>query len=353
MKFAPAFSSRVAVVFAASGAMLTSSCMQAIRAQTTEQQPNLAIKRSFTNPILHTGADPWVTKHNGAYYYCGSGGGAAIFVGKSDTLQTIGSNTKSVWFPPKNGPYSKEIWAPELHFVNGKWYIYVAADEGENASHQMYVLRAKTDDPQGEYEMMGPLDTGIDTPNGHEKRWAIDGSVLQLNDKLYFLWSGWPGVRNIAQHLYIAPMSNPWTLSGPRVLISKAELPWELNGRPLINEGPEALQRNGRTFIIYSASGSWSDDYNLGQLELVGENPLDAKSWKKHPEAVFAKTREVFGPGHASFVNDGQRDWIIYHTAKFSGAGWNRDVRMQPFTWNADGTPHFGVPVSPKTPIEY
>ncbi len=310
------------------------------------------MKHTFTNPILHNGADPWVTKQDNAYYYCGADGGA-IFVGKSATLQTIGSNTKNVWFPPKKTAYSHELWAPELHFLQGKWFIYLAADDGKNENHLMYVLRAKTDDAQGTYEMMGALDTGIQTPKGHQKRWAIDGTILELNGKLYFIWSGWQGTENVAQNLYIAPMSNPWTISGPRVLISKPELPWELNGKPFINEGAEVLQRNGKTFVIYSASGSWTDDYCLGQLTLFGDNPLDAKSWKKHPKAVFAKTKEVFGPGHASFVNDGKRDWIIYHSAKFSGAGWNRDVRMQPFTWNADGSPHFGAPLSPKTPIEY
>ena len=344
------FSARTALVLSGLGAaLLTSSCVAQVPQKPTVQP----MKHTFTNPILHAGADPWVTKHGGHYYYCGSDAGSAVFVGKSDTLQTIGAQTKVVWTPPKDGPYSKEIWAPELHFVGGKWFIYVAADDGKNENHLMYVLRAKTDDPQGEYEMMGALKTGVDTQNGHENRWAIDGTVLELNGKLYFIWSGWEGKENVAQHLYIAPMSNPWTISGPRVLISKAELPWELNGKPLINEGPQVLQRNGKTFVIYSASGSWTDDYNLGQLTLVGTDPLNPAHWKKHPEAVFAKTKEVFGPGHASFVSDGARDWIIYHAAKFSGAGWNRNVRMQPFTWNADGTPNFGAPLAPNVPIEY
>lgn len=317
-----------------------------------QAQTSALAKRFFTNPILHNGADPWVIKHGNAYYYCGSDGGA-VFVGKSATLQTIGSNTKNVWFPPKDKPYSKEIWAPELHFLGGKWFIYVAADDGKNENHLMYVLRAKTNNAQGAYEMLGALDTGVSTDKGREKRWAIDGTVLHFKNKLYFIWSGWEGKENVAQNLYIAPMSNPRTISGPRVLISKAELPWELNGKPLINEGPTALQRNGKTFVIYSASGSWTDDYCLGRLTLAGSNPLNPAHWKKHPQTVFAKTKYVFGPGHASFVNDGKRDWIIYHSAKFSGAGWNRDVRMQPYTWKTDGTPHFGAPLPSNTPVVY
>jgi GH43 family beta-xylosidase len=309
-------------------------------------------RQTFTNPILRDGADPWVIRHGDHYYYtCTSGGD--IFVGKSPTLQTIGAQTKIVWIPPKDTPYSKNLWAPELHFLGGKWFVYFAADDGKNEKHLMYVLRAKTADPQGEYEFMGALDTGVQTAQGHEQRWAIDGNILSLNGRLYFVWSGWEGTTNVAQNLYIAPMSNPWTISGPRVLISKPELPWELNGKPFINEGPTALQRNGKTFIIYSASGSWGDDYCLGRLDLVGADPLNPQHWKKHPQAVFSKTADVFGPGHASFAHDGQRDWIIYHAAKFSGAGWNRNIRMQPFTWSADGTPHFGAPLSPTVTIDY
>lgn len=328
---------------------------QVAPAQLAGQAPlqwKVPAKRILTNPILHSGADPWVVRHGEDYLYCGSDGGA-VFVGKSVTLQTIGSNTKTVWIPPKDKPYSKEIWAPELHFVNGEWFIYVAADDGKNENHLMYVLRAKNGNPQGAYEMMGALNTGVELPAGYENRWAIDGTVLQLNGKLFFIWSGWEGKENVAQNLYIAPMSNPWTISGPRVLLSKPELPWELNGKPLINEGPQVLQRNGKTFVIYSASGSWTDDYCLGQLTLTGNDPLNPTHWKKHPQTIFARTEAVRGPGHASFVNDGTRDWIIYHAAKFPGAGWNRDIRMQPFTWNADGTPNFGAPLSPGVEVEY
>ncbi|BCM89516.1 extracellular exo-alpha-(1-_5)-L-arabinofuranosidase [Abditibacteriota bacterium] len=300
--------------------------------------------RTFTNPVLASGNDPWVTRHDGYYYYCGSAGGQ-IFVGKSRELLGIGSYTKGVFVPPQGQPYSRDLWAPEIQFLEGKWFIYVAADDGKNENHRMYVLRAKTDDAQGEYEVMGALDTG--------GRWAIDGDIFSWQNKLYFIWSGWEGTENVAQNLYIAPMSNPWTISGPRVLISKPELPWELNGRPHINEGPTALIHENRLFIVYSASGSWSDDYCLGRLDFTGGDVLNPQNWKKFPRAAFARTDKVFGPGHASFVNDGTRDWIVYHSARRSGSGWTRTVRMQPFTWNADGSPDFGVPLPSGVPILY
>ena len=303
-----------------------------------------AAERTFTNPICARGADPWVVRHRDAYYYCRSAGGK-IWVSRAERLQEIGREPgAAVWTPPPNTPYSQELWAPELHRLDGRWYIYVAADDGNNPNHRMYVLEGDPEDPQKPFAFKGKISDPSD-------RWAIDGTVLVLSgNRKYFIWSGWEGDRNVAQHLYIAPMSNPWTISGDRACISKPELPWELNGRPLINEGPEVLRNaRGRVFLIYSASGSWTDDYCLGQLTLAGADPLQPAAWVKHRDAVFARTADVFGPGHASFVKspDGKEDWIVYHAARRKGGGWDRDVRIQKFGWNADGSPNFGTPVSP------
>ena len=303
---------------------------------------------TFTNPIVAGGADPWVVRWHGQYYYCQSGGGHAIWVSRSPKLQDLGrAAARRVWTPPPRTAYSKELWAPELHYLRGKWWIYVAADDGDNAHHRMYVLEGSADDPQAPFTFKGKIAAPTD-------RWAIDATVLQMpGDRLYLIWSGWEGAENVAQHLYIAPMSNPWTISGERVRLSSPELGWEKHGNPLINEGPEVLWHGDRLFLIYSASGSWGDDYCLGQLAWTGGDVLDPKSWLKKPGPVFARTKDVFGPGHCSFVKspDGTEDWMVYHSAKFSGAGWNRRVNLQRFTWNTDGSPNFGVPVSAGVPL--
>src|SRR5436309_746267 len=117
---------------------------------------------------------------------------------------------------------------------------------------------------------------------------------------------------------------NPWTISGPRVCISRPEYPWEKRGRPLVNEGPTPLWHNNVLFLIYSASASWTDDYCLGQLRWTGGAPLNPTSWLKKSTPVFSSTKEVFGPGRCSFVEsrDGKEDWIVFHSARYSGAGW-------------------------------
>lgn len=303
----------------------------------------------FTNPILSDGADPWVIKHTDDFYYYTHTTGNNITIWKSETLTGLATAPhKVVWTPEPGAPNGHHIWAPELHFIDGHWYIYFAASAGDMEKQRMYVLQSEGADPWGPYKYPeGTQDGKLEET--HDK-WAIDATVLEYQKQLYLIWSGWEGDVNVSQHLYIAPMDNPWTLSGPRVEISRPELPWEKIGNPLINEGPQVLKnKQGVVFLLYSGSGSWTDDYKLGMLTLIGDDPLDPASWEKKQTPVFEKNlaTRVYAPGHSSFVTspDGKEDWIVYHAAKYRGGGWSRNVRMQPFTWNEDGTPNFGTPV--------
>ena len=296
----------------------------------------------INNPILppHS-ADPWMILHEDFYYYCQSAeGDTAIRVRKAKTIAGIAHDEgKVVWRAPKGGMNSREIWAAELHFIHGRFFIYYAADDGQNANHRMWVLESESADPLGPYFCRGCLDT---------QSWAIDGTPLMLDDgRMFFVWSGWPGRRDGQQNLYIAPMSNPFTLSGSRVLIAQPDQPWERIAMPIC-EGPQVLQNNGKVFIVYSASGSWTEDYCLGLLTNSDGDLLNPASWNKRPTPVFQKTDQVWGLGHCSFVKSPCRteDWIIYHSKSSKQEGWaDRDVHAKPFTWAADGSPDFGLPL--------
>jgi GH43 family beta-xylosidase len=318
---------------------------------------------TFTNPLLPSGADPWSIYKDGYYYYTNTTGNN-ITVWKSRSIATLRTAEKKIVFdPPATGPYSKEIWAPEIHFMQGKWYIYFAADSGQNIDHRLWVLENSSADPlQGEWKMKGKLTTP-------EDKWSIDGTVYQHNDSLYLLWSGWEGDVNAQQNIYIARMSNPWTVVGERVLLSKPELEWETHGdlddpndvpHVNVNEGPQILRRGNKLNLIYSASGCWTEYYALGMLTTdASANIMDSSSWKKHQYPVFQRSEEngVYAPGHNSFFKspDGKEDWILYHANDKPGQGCGkfRSPRAQKFTWKEDGTPSFGIPVktSERMPI--
>jgi GH43 family beta-xylosidase len=295
--------------------------------------------------------DPSIVYMDGFYYMTFTHNGADIMVMKSRTLDFKQAQRKVVWYPPVGAMYSANLWAPEIQFIRGKWYIYFAADDGRNENHRMYALQADTEDPMGTYTFKGQI---TDETN----KWAIDGLVLEREEKLYFVWSGWEGDVNIAQNTYIAPMSDPLTISGPRVLISEPKLEWErAGGPPYINEGHSVLRKDGRVFIVYSGAGSWTPFYSLGMLTLeTGADPLNAADWKKSEEPILAMSAEagVYGPGHNTFVTspDGKEDWIVYHATSGIHDGWNnRKARAQRIEWSEEGTPKIGAPLSLETAI--
>ncbi|MDQ8733139.1 family 43 glycosylhydrolase [Paenibacillus sp. LHD-38] len=296
--------------------------------------------------------DPSILYQDGYYYMTFTHNGTDIMIMKSRTLDFHQAERKVVWYPPIDTMYSANLWAPEIQYIQGKYYIYFAADNGNNENHRMYALESETDDPMGSYAFKGQV---TDSTN----KWAIDGLTLEHDDRLYFVWSGWEGDMNIQQNTYIAPMSNPYTISGPRVLLSEPDLDWEkAGGPPFINEGQAILKKDGRLFIAYSGAGSWTPFYSIGLLELdSGADPLDASKWKKAEEPLMQMNgeAEVYGPGHNTFVRspDGTEDWIVYHATSGQSDGWNnRKARAQRIEWQADGMPAFGKPLALNTAIE-
>ena len=304
-------------------------------ARPAETAPNQHALGAYTNPILPTpSADPWVVQHAGIWYAL-LVSGRTLQLRASPLLSEISKvEPITIWRAPKSGLLSKNIWAPEMHFLDGRWFIYLTGDDGDNDNHRMWVFEAET--PLGPWRNRGRLDTG---------GWAIDATILEANGSRYSVWSGWPGRRNGQQNLYIAPMRDPWTLAGPRVLLTTPTESWERVSLPLC-EGPQILRRNGRTFIVYSASGSWTPDYCLGMLVNDDGDFLNPRSWRKHGP-VFQRTGSVWGVGHCSFVHHVTAgDLIFYHAKTKLTPGWDdRNVRVQPFGWTADGMPDFGAPV--------
>ncbi len=340
---------------------------------------------TFINPI-GTKADPYVIEKDGLYYYCFSDGvtltekdadgndvkvsyaGVAVAVHENLPFGTLSCQYRSVFNGSRTDIENAkhDYWAPELHYFdaqtvgaeNAGWYIYVAMDDGENKNHRMYVLRASDpENPLSDFEMVGQI---TDATN----KWAIDGTVMVYGGNLYFIWSGWEGDVNGRQDIYIAKMSNPWTISSERLCLSIPEYAWETKGSPLVNEGPQILKSpDGTMHIIYSASGSWTQYYCYGAITLIGTNPLDKASWYKSPTTLFASGNGAYGTGHGSFVQDDDGAWWMYYHANPSltvpeGSTWwtERSTYVKPFSFttkNINGKtvsyPDFGTPVAPES----
>jgi GH43 family beta-xylosidase len=310
--------------------------------------------RTFTNPLLPSGADPWSIYKDGYYYYTNTLGNKLAIWKTKDLADLKHAQKKVIWNAVKGTNYSSGIWAPELHYIDSVWYMYFAGDNGKNENHRMYVLENPSVDPlQGEWTLKGKISDPSD-------KWAIDGTVFTHNGQRYMAWSGWEGDVNKRQDIYLAKMKSPWQIDGRRVMLSKPELEWETHGdlndpdnppHVDVNEGPQFLMHDDKVFIVYSASGCWTDFYALGILSADANSDLmDSTSWTKSQKPVFIQSPEngVFAPGHNSFFKspDGTEDWILYHANSEPGQGCGdyRSPRAQKFTWNAEGFPEFGVP---------
>ncbi|KWW18229.1 hypothetical protein AS888_20510 [Peribacillus simplex] len=291
-----------------------------------------SVSDKFNNP-LYQGQDPFVTYKDGFYYFVSSSNldsNNKVYVSKSRTLTDQG---EKVMVFDSQGTQTR-IFAPEIFFFDGKWYIYYCADLKEyDYQHMGTVLESVTDDPQGEYVDKGALYLG---ENGKYKQ-ANDLTVFDYNGQLYAVWGTLGSGEPIGPA--IVPMDNPYTITADRSFLPGGG-----------GEGPRVLQKDGKVFITMSEGNFAGNDYRLSYFTNTDGDILNPDSWTRTND-VFVSTSDVSGPGRAAFVKsaDGLEDWMIYHSRVYKDTGVNgwRQVNIKKFNWNEDGTPNFGQPVSP------
>ncbi|MDR0286442.1 MAG: glycoside hydrolase family 43 protein [Clostridiales bacterium] len=309
---------------------------------------------TFSNAIdrkAGLAADPFIVYDNGFYYYMVTMGDK-IVIRRSNKIQNITSDESFTAYTVGNEVKS-DIWAPELHKIGDKWYIYAsgATIKGDFGSIHMFCLESDTSDPFSRYtfkDFVAP-----DT-------FAIDETVF-TDDKDGKLYTAYSEFTADGQVIKFAAMVNPWTIDPDKcITVSKPEYDWEKKGSPdrtpgLVNEGPAFLQRNGRIFLFYSASGCWSEYYCLGMLTLdTRDDYFDVSSWDKSSDPVFSTANKVYGVGHCTFFRspDLSEDWIVYHGKDNPSNGEsNRYGYVQKFTWDSNGYPVLGSPLGKNVQI--
>jgi GH43 family beta-xylosidase len=306
-------------------------------------------------PLIEQRADPFIHKHTDGYYYFTASVPQydRIELRRAKTIAGLASASMTdIWRKPDTGPYSELIWAPEIHFNQGAWYVYFAAAPSRQIKdklfqHRMYAIRNTHPNPfEGTWEFMGQVETGMDT-------FCLDATTFTHKGVLYYLWAQKDNAIEGNSNLYIAPMKTPWQLAGAPVMLSRPEFDWETRGFH-VNEGPSVLKRRGKIFISYSASAT-DENYAMGLLCADDSaNLLDPVSWSKMTEPVLRSCYEhgIYGPGHNSFTiaEDGDTVMLVYHARTYTEIVgdplWNPDRHtfVKPLRWDDAGMPRFGRP---------
>ncbi|MFD4692844.1 family 43 glycosylhydrolase [Streptomyces sp. NPDC058463] len=312
-----------------------------------------APRAPYRNPLVEQRADPHITRHtDGRYYFTASAPEYdRIILRSSRTLPGLSTAEEAViWTRHTTGDMAAHIWAPELHRIGGKWYVYFASAPADDVwKIRIWVLENTSADPfRGTWTEKGQLTTAWDT-------FSLDAHTFTHRGDRYLVWAQHePGLDNNTG-LFLSRMADPWTLTGPQIRLSTPEYDWECVGFK-VNEGAAVIKRNGRVFMTYSASAT-DANYCMGLLTADARSDLmNPASWAKSPEPVFTSSEETgqYGPGHNSFTvaEDGRTDVLVYHARPYREITGdplhdpNRHTRIQRLAWNADGTPDFGIPVA-------
>jgi GH43 family beta-xylosidase len=312
-----------------------------------------------TQPLISQRADPFITPRiAGMYYFTGSVPEYdRIAVRGATTLGGLTGATETViWHRPPTGKMGGHIWAPELHRIDGRWYVYFAAGDSDDVFRiRTYVLESSLADPldPAGWTLKGQLLTEWDG-------FTLDSTTFAHRGRRYLAWAESEPEIAVNSSIYIARLANPWTLASKPTRITTPTRSWEIQGYR-VNEGPAVLIRNGRVFLTFSASAT-DARYCMGLLTASADaDLLDRASWVKTPDPIFVTSPATarYGPGHNSFTvaEDGVTDVLVYHARDYRDITGdplydpNRHTRVQKLYWHPDGTPLFGVPVGDGGPI--
>lgn len=311
-------------------------------------------KRTGLNtPFIVERADPYLYKHeDGTYYFTGSVPSYdQIVLRKADTLEGLRSAKEvTIWKKHAYGEMSEHIWAPELHYLKGEWYIYFAAGEKDDVwKIRPFVLKCTGQDPMtDEWVEMGKMQRSDDDIYSFEA-FSLDATVFEHKGQLYYVWAEKVSVGIQISNLYIARMESPTKLATAQVLLTTPDYDWE-RVDIWVNEGPAVIKNNGKIYLTYSASAT-GECYCMGMMSIEEDGDLlDPRAWKKEKQPVLTSCDKagLYGPGHNSFSVDEQGNPIcVYHARPYAQIVGNplydpnRHARIMKVVFDAEGKPVF------------
>ena len=274
---------------------------------------------NYNKPWILQRADPYIYRHtDGNYYFTASVPAYdRIVLRRSETLAGLRKAEEvTVWTKHPEGIMSEHIWAPELHYLDGKWYIYYAGGDKDDVWEiRPYVLECADGDPlTGNWVEKGKMQRAEGDVFSFEA-FSLDATVFECRGRRYYVWSEKVSVGPQIANLYIAEMETPCKLKTIQMLLTTPDYDWERVGF-WVNEGPAVIRHDGKIYLTYSASETGAA-YCMGMLTASEDaDLLDPRSWTKERYPVLCTDAEskIYGPGHNSFTTDEEGNPVmVYH----------------------------------------
>lgn len=304
-----------------------------------------------SSPLFNARPDPEMVKYNGKFYFISTdeGGQGRIYIRESDTLEGIKNSSETLLLDGNSYPslFKACLWAPELHVIEGRLYVFFAGSMTDWSGVQSHVMRLKEGgDPKKTADWETPIRVldkdGKNLYDANTQGITLDMTYFEVGEQSYVCWA--QRQRHPVDNgswLYIATVNKkePWKLTSDRVCICKPDYGWD-NNNTFVVEGPFALQRDGKIYLTFSG-GATDHTYCVGVMTAMqGSNLLDAASWRKSNFPIFTSwsVPNQYGPGHNAYIYDD--DGTVYNTyhAKW-GHNATRSASIRRVHFDIDGDP--------------
>lgn len=303
-----------------------------------------------STPLFSKKADPQMAKYDGKFYFISTdeNGQSKIYIRQSDTLEGIKNYSEALILDVNDYPalFKSCLWAPELHVIDGRLYIFFAGSLTDWSGVQSHVMRLKEGgDPMQAADWEAPVRVlDKDRNNLYDTKTqgiTLDMTYFEVAGQGYVVWAQRQlKPVDVGSWLYIATVDKeePWQLTSDRTVICKPDYGWD-NNNTFVVEGPFALQRDGKIYLTFS--GGWTDHtYCVGIMTADHKSDLlNASSWRKgnFPILTSWSVENQYGPGHNAYIQDDDGTvYNVYH-AKWNNGDRSASIRRVHF--DIDGEP--------------
>ncbi|MBQ8016008.1 MAG: family 43 glycosylhydrolase, partial [Clostridia bacterium] len=163
-----------------------------------------------TEIFIKDRADPYITKGSDGYYYFTASypmygkddpeGYDRIILRRAKTIDALAAaEEKVIWRAEDSDTSFRFVWAPEIHEINGKWYVLFAASASENNVWDIdcHVIMCNGIDPyndswadKGKFEACEDDDFSF-------RGFSLDMTYFEYGEKHYVVWAQNGGNSNV------------------------------------------------------------------------------------------------------------------------------------------------------------